>query len=355
MLLLSTLGLGIANYLKNQRQQLSDSELKSGITSNSSLVSKTLARDIKQAVALKPSCDDTSGVAADCDQIVVRGGITPLPSLDRDGVSALNFYGVPGNIGDAPNTLADNDAVRILLFDFEEEFDCPLDIEEEDNPDPAVRSIYLDSTCQAAITNSNQGVGQLYIIVGLIGNTMYSNLFQVTGHNANVDNYEIQYSTQAGANDFNQTPNLSASGFPNGARIFPVKLVEYALHSDDNTLYRREISPQDGDMSGVGAWVAVQEDIENLQFWPLSIAANTGSVIEHQRSMQFSGITTPDDPGNDGIEDIRGISPRFVMRSGTEYSSEAIEIDNPITSAVESDGFDRKEVKFYVSLINFRE
>ena len=86
----------------------------------------------------------------------------------------------------------------------------------------------------------------------------------------------------------------------------------------------------------------IENDVENLQFYPVTLL--TTGALEHQRTMQFTGVT----PNND-ISDIRGVSPRYIIKSRQADPSKRTYV-NSITSA--SDSYPRREMKFYVNLKN---
>lgn len=176
---------------------------------------------------------------------------------------------------------------------------------------------------------------------------MYSNVFQITAltdlGGASTSPDQLQVDAQSSSSIFNQSGGLALSGFSSAARIFPIKLVEWAVQPGEG-LYRREIIPTQSSLNGYGQWNLVQADVEGIQFFP--ITATTTSIVEHERTMQFTS-----DSSNNGIEDIVGVSVRMVVKA-QKPATDGTLYDNPLTAAVENDPYPRQEQKFFVDMQN---
>jgi prepilin-type N-terminal cleavage/methylation domain-containing protein len=344
LLLVSSLGLLLTNYFRKSSQNMASSERTGILEDDSLLTSKFLTEEIMQSVFLNPSCTDNpmdATVTLDCDDVVARAGVTPLPGVSKEDVDSMVDFETPANIDDPSNSLTDdNDAIRLVQFDTDAE--CPLDRSIPNNPSNTLERLWVNPTACA-----NELVeGRLYVLMETVGGVVYSNLFQIT---------DIQPSTAAPnqvdissvSSPFNHVGGLGIAGYSNVARIYSVKLVEFAVSSVDEGLWRREIRPDDSDLSGYQDWTLLQAKVENLQFFPMTLTA-AGPIV-HDRTMAFTTNVL-----NDGLEDIRGVSPRVVLKSdrqdptGTTY-------DNPITAGVtETDAFPRKELNFHISIVNAR-
>lgn len=337
MLVLSALGLGVASYLKKQNIVLTTSSQSGALDKQMNIVAQAIRDEIRQAVYLNPACADIySGATINCSNLEVRGGITPLPGASRQTVDGFNDLAPPSNL-ESSNFSFESDAIRIVQFNLSNEFDCALDRDVADNPSSSDEELTVSSDCTDKLS-----VGQIYILVEEINSVIYSNVFQATAINTTTNVVSIA----SDGNLYNQLGGLGVSGFSNEARIFPIKIVELAIDSADGGLYKREITPDDSDLDGYQSWVKLFPNVESLQFFPLT--STTGGAIEHARGMAFTV-----DEDNDGIEDIRGVSPWFVLKSGTASLDANVNVDNPITSSVESDKYARENRKFFVSMYNY--
>lgn len=344
LLLVSSLGLGISIYLQRSSQSLRTSEEGGDIEQSSLLLSRMLSSDIRQAVYLNPSCVGnaaTDEVSTNCADIPFRGGIVPLPGLNMESLSSLANVQLPPTLeANASSLTSPQDGLRILLFDFDQDFHCPLDRTLAVNPEPTQQRLFVPTTC------NQLEVGGLYVIVEEHGSLSFSNLLQVTALSVGGTNIEVEHSN-AGANLYNQVGSLVNSGFTRNARLYPVFVVEYALDEQQNTgLYRREIRPHPGDLSGFGEWQPVDALVESIQFTYVSVLSN-GTAQTHLRTMQFTA-----DVGNNGVEDIRGVQPRIIFRS--QRSTEGGQLfANPMIPGSPQDSFPRKDHNFFVALQNF--
>jgi len=342
LLLVSTLTLLMTNFFKKSSGNLSESERANVLESEALLTTKFLNDEIRQAVYLNPSCVGNPMVAANttlaCAGVIIRGGIVPLPGMTQEDVTALTDFTTPANIAAAAATLTeDNDSIRLVLFD--EDVDCSLDRSIVSNPSDSLERFWVNSTACA----NELVLGQLYVMMETVGAEVYSNLFQITA----IDNVAApsQIDITSTASLFNSVGGLGIAGYSNNARIYSVKLVEYAVSSASQGLWRREIKPTGAGLSGTGSWVALQSRVEGLQFMPLTVT--TAGPISHTRTMQFTA-----DNRNDGLEDIRGVSPRVVLKSDRAEPTTVV-YDNPITtSVVEDDHYARREINFFISMFN---
>lgn len=359
LLLVSAMGLGISNYLSKNTKNLSSSDTLRELDQDVRLVNRQLTEDIRQAVFINPSCLGnalSSSTSINCSSIIIRGGVTPLPATNKSDLNVNSDFSLPSNLEvDVDNLTKETDAVRLALFDFDDQFDCALYKDESVqpiNPSQSTEELYLDSDCVSKIS-----AGKIYIIVepSSDNSTVYSNVFQITSITDSSGYLTVE--TSSISNKYNQAGGLGLSGFTSQSRIFPIKLVEYAVDQTNLGLYRREISPTSQDMTGLGSWKVVNSKVEGIHFHPITVTS--AGATEHNRSMILGAdidgngtIDITDPENNDGIEDIRGLSPRLVLRSSSETNSE-IGTDNPMTSAVESDNYGRRELKFFAGLKNF--
>jgi len=340
MLIASLLVLGATKYFKSQATALQDSDADRQIDQEADLVAKRLSQIIQDAVFVNPPCDGNPASSASvlsCSVVKIRGGIVPLPGSEASDVMALNSFALPSNLTISPSELTKtNDALRVVKFDFDgAPFDCSLDRSVETNPSVDQEKLWVETSCASKLTRN-----KLYVIAEQFSGVAYASVFQIT----NISGNEV--STSSSGNLFNQTGGLGRSGFTRAARLFPVRLEEYALDASALTVVKREISPGGVDQSGVGAWSSYVTGVETIQFWPVTIAS-TGS-FQHQRTMSFSA-----DPANNGVEDIRGVIPWFVLKGLVELTDSSKSSDNPFTSVVESDGVRRSERRFFVRMDNF--
>lgn len=342
LLLVSSLGLLLTNYLRNSSRNMASADRSGELRDQTLITNKLVSDDLIQAVYLNPSCADNPARATatlDCDEVIIKGGITPFPGYSQEDMDLLVDFQVPSNLEDDPGLLTDdNDAIRVVLF--HENIDCPLDTTTANNPSDSSEKLWVDS---AACANEIKP-GQLYMILETVDSVVYSNVFQVTAVDDETTPNEIDISSSTSI--FNPTGGLGIAGYSNRARLYSVKLVELAVSSVDEGLFRREVVPTASDLTGFTAWVQIQPLVENLQFFPLTLT--TAGAVTHTRTMQFDS-----DENNDGLEDIRGVSPRVVLKSSRSDPSGTL-FDNPITSVSEDDPFPRAELNFYVSMFNFR-
>lgn len=359
LLLVSAMGLGISNYLSKNTKNLSSSDTLRELDQDIRLVNRQLTEDIRQAVFINPSCLGnalSASTSINCSSIIIRGGVTPLPATNKYDLNTNSDFSLPSNLEDDVAQLTkETDAARLALFDFDDQFDCALYKDESVqpiNPSQSAEELYLDSDCLSKVST-----GKIYIIVepSPDNSTIYSNAFQITAITESSGYLTVE--TDSTANKYNQIGGLGLSGFTSQSRIFPIKLVEYAVDQTNLGLYRREISPTSQDLTGLGSWKVVNAKVEGIHFHPITVTS--AGATEHNRSMILGAdidgngtIDITDPENNNGIEDIRGLSPRLVLRSTNETNSE-VGTDNPMTSAVESDHYGRRELKFFAGLKNF--
>jgi len=214
------------------------------------------------------------------------------------------------------------------------------------NPSTILEKLWVDGDCYSYL-----GVGKLYMIVEEASSTVYSNVFQITAmtplpNAGSPDDIEIEIAS-TNSNLFNQVGGLGISGYDDDARIYPIKMIEYSVPGGSSVgLYRRLITPDASNFVGKQSWTLVDPNVETLRFYPLTVT--TTGAIEHQRTMQLTV-----DTDNDGVEDIRGVSYRYVVRSKTEAVSKNVVQDNPMTATVETDHYARREVKQFVQMKNY--
>jgi len=130
LLLVSALGLGIANYMKKNNEVLSSDTTIQEVNGDVNTLNLQLSRDLEQVAYINPSCNDhpmNSSTAIDCSSILIRGGIIPLPGTTKDDVTAMIDFNLPSNYDSAENTLTkDDDSIRISVFNFTDNFNCSL-------------------------------------------------------------------------------------------------------------------------------------------------------------------------------------------------------------------------------------
>ena len=352
-LLIAALGMGVTSYLKKSKSTMVTGDINDTVRNSSSFVQKLLTSDLQQVVYLNPSCDtnQASSVATTlCSNVKVRGGITPLPGLDKTGVNALTSFGLPGNITASTASLSNsNDGIRLLEFNFANTFTCRLNPRHSGvNPSQTsgtgsgAERMWAHPQCAG-----NLSVGGLYVLMQEFSSVVYSNVFQITAMSTVTladTTTELQIDAQSTSNSFNQPGGLGLSGYTNEARIYPVKFVEWT--ADSTGLWKRDITPTSTNMTGYQSWVKIQGDVEGIQFYPLTVP--TAGPVEHQRTMQYTS-----DTANNGIEDIRGVSPRFVIKSNRATQEIGKTYTNPLLSSPTADAYPRKETKFFVNLKNY--
>jgi hypothetical protein len=350
ILLTSALGIGITSYMKKNQSGMRSADLNDEIRSSGEYLRKKLMDDLQPLVFVNPSCatnlpTGATNITVPCSDIKIRGGITPLPGALKADVEAMSDFAVPGNLTASVSSLTNSsDAIRLVQYDFTNAVNCRISRTHAGGPNPsttAERMWFPVSSC-----NSILQVGKLYALIENISpttnaTTAFANIFQVT--DKSTVSGEIQIDAVSSGNRFNQVGGLGLSGFSNQARVFPVKMVEWAAAPDG--IYRREIIPSSSDMIGFQPWVKIQSNVEGIIFKPLT---NTSAgPIEHNRTMNFNS-----EASNDGIEDILGVSPFFVIKSARATQEAGQVFDNPLTAAVENDAFPRMPMKFFVSMRN---
>jgi hypothetical protein len=339
-LILSALSLGLSRYLRSQGQSLSQSEVDREIDQEADLVSKKLARIFQDAAFINPPCVDNPINAASvisCAAIKVRGGIVPLPGHEWSDVDPINNVLLPANLTGDPTELERlNDAVRVVKYNFEgEQFNCSLDKTIEVNPSISEEKLWVNSECLPLLRRNH-----LYLIVEQFSGVAYSAAFQISEISGN------QISISSMNSSFNQVGGLGLGGFTSAARIFPIKLAEYALKADEQSILSREISPTESSRFGQGSWEIYLTGVESLQLWPVTILPDAS--IQHQRTMAFTA-----EAANNGVEDIRGVLPWFVLKSSRKLQSASNLTDNPFTADAETDGLIRVQRRFFVKMDNF--
>jgi len=130
LLIMSSLGLGVANFMRRSTANLKSGSISDEMQTRATLVNKLLKNDISQAVYLNVSCagNPANGSATvSCSDIKVRGGITPLPGMNKDDVNGLSGFGLPANLTANSSSLPEiNDGIRILQFDLSSSYNCRL-------------------------------------------------------------------------------------------------------------------------------------------------------------------------------------------------------------------------------------
>ncbi|MBN8555779.1 MAG: hypothetical protein J0L93_10070 [Deltaproteobacteria bacterium] len=359
LLLVSAFGLGIAGYMKKTNTTLRGADITDDLRTSLGLTQKRLMDDIKQTAKVYPSCSSnqaSSAATAACTDLKIRGAFVPLPGTDKADVDAMTGFALPSNLSDSNSTLSKStDSIILAQYDFSQTFDCRLNSSHTGGSNPSTTS----GTSTGAerlwaswdACHNKLSVGKLYVLLETFTasgvSTSFGNVFQITSltdAGTRPSTNDIQIDAASTNNLFNQQGGLGLSGFTSNARIYPIKLVEWTVASTGG-LYRREIKPSSGDLSGYQAWVQVQANVEGIQFYPLTIT--TTSAVEHQRTMQFTS-----NANNNGVEDIRGISPWVVLKSN-KASQDGTTYDNPQTASSENDAYPRKNAKFFVQMRNF--
>lgn len=359
-LIMSSLGMGFTSYMKKQNAELRKSDLRDGIRTSGGLAQKILMDDIKQSVFLNPSCSTnqaSSAATTACTNIQIRGGVTPLPGVSKESVNSMTSFGLPSNLNDSSASLSfSSDAIRLVMYDYSSTWGCKLNPRHSgSNPSTSLQRLWLQrSACLDASNNIRVAQGKLYIIVQSFGSSSpltYSNIFQITSAPLDQGSVldDIQIDISSTSNLYNQSGALGTSGFTGEARIFPVKLVEWAVSSSGG-LYRREVKPTAADTTGFQSWTAMQKNVEGVQF--SYVTASPTSTWTHNRTLTWTADTSNGVSINNGIEDIRGITPWIVMKSD-KPTPDATTDDNPLTAEVESDGYSRRDSKFFVDFRNF--
>lgn len=338
--LVSSLALGLSIYMKRSGLELRSSDLSENLRAQIDQAQNQLKNDIRQIVYINPSCDENApadrAVSTACSEIIIKAGFTPYPGESRQAMNARFDLEVSDRTDVAATELSFmSDAARLVLFDFEETYFCRLDENVVLNPSPDD-----DYAMTASSDCPELQLGGLYVIMEDMGNQIFSNLFQITALSGGGGSpYVI---TAAFEGIFNQSAPLGASGFTNQAQIFPVYLVELAVATDGG-LYRRELRPHASDFDGYGNWALVNSLVEALQFSFVTLP-ETG-VKNYVRTLDFSGSDL-----DQQLSDLRGLSTHIVLKSEKSHPKQTGS-DNPLTAAIENDGYARKDSHLY---INFR-
>lgn len=356
LLIITLVGLSYTNYMKKNQTTIRQSDMEVALNNEAGLIEKLLNQDLSQVARVNPSCADnplTTGTSTACSDIKIKSGYVPLPGTTKTAVNALTDFSLPTNLeADTASLTTDSDGLRIISFDFSTTMNCRLNNFRSTNPSQTAGSTAgaerlwpLRSGCE-----TNLAVGGLYLLMeqsSSTGNPVFSNIFQITamsdlgGGATSVDQLQVDVASEN--NLFNQIGGLGLSGFSNAARIFPVKMIEWVLEPGVG-LYRREIKPSSTNTSGYGTWKLVSDLVETAQFYPVTVS--TAASSEHQRTMQFSA-----DSSHNGVEDIRGVTARLILKSKQRNTS-GVTYDNPITATDENDNYPRQEVRFYVDFKN---
>lgn len=353
LLIVSFLAIASTNFLRSSSIRLADEQKISQNSESSILLQKKLMDDLKNIVSLNPACADnppSTFISGACSELKVIAGITPLPASSREDLDELTDF-LPSESVEAGASLSKStDAIRLLLYDFTGSFNCKLNPRHTSTPNPS-RSIgtglgderlWAHPQCASLLQ-----VGSVYILTEEIEGIVFSNLFQITAMstvNLPDSTQEIQIDTRSSSSLWNQRFGLGAYGYSSAARIYPVKIVEWAV-SDSGGLWRREIRPSATDLTGKLAWNLVAEDIESMQFYYLT--GSGSSFLTHHRQLSFNS-----DVDHNGTEDIRGLTPHLVIKGREATNSANAIFDNPHTETVENDRYPRSELSFFASIIN---
>lgn len=362
---MSSLGMGFATYMKKQNVQMRGTDISEDLRNAGMLTQKKLSEDIKQAAFLYPSCDvnqASSAATTACSSLKIRSDITPIPAATKEDLDALTDFTLSADLSTATGSLTKaTDALRLAVFNYSGTYNCKLNAKHV-GANPSTTSgtsagaerLFLERDA----CNGKVAVGSLFMIVQSFGTTSirtYANVFQITaltnlGTVPGASNYETQVDALSTNNIYNQPGGLGLSGFTSEARIYPIKLVEWAV-GNTGGLYRREIIPSSGDLTGKQAWSLMQSSVEGVQFGYVT-ASTTQSWI-HNRTMAFTNDADANGVrNNNGLEDIRGVTPWFVIKS-SRSAQDGKTYDNPLTASVEADAFARKDFKFFVEVRNF--
>lgn len=350
--LLSAVAIYATRFLKQNNSTLSESDSFQELRTSYERIRGKIDADLKQAVALNPSCDDNQADAfldGDCEELLVRGGVTPLPDADKDAISAMSSFAPPANLSDDPaGFTGSNDGIRILQYDFTGTFNCRLNPRHTAtaNPSTSENALFAHPQCSSLLE-----VGGAYIISEEIGGVVFSNVFQITAMSTSTlidgtSDIRVEFSAGLG-NRWNQPDSLGEAGYSTLARIYPVKLVEYAIDADNGGLYRREFTPSSGDFVGATDWALVEPNVESLQLTYILGNSTSGTAVS-QRGIIFGA-----DDWQDGLEDVFGVTPRLIMKSNHHSNNpDSVQTDNPLTASVEADQLFRQDLSFYAPLRN---
>ncbi len=355
ILILSFIGIKASQFLKKNQAVLQSTEKQNALMNLSQSVVGRFKSEIEQSVSLFPSCEDNAAsglISGDCSALEVRAGITPLPGLYREDVDNLDDFLPTNDLTSNPSTLInDSDAVRLVLYNFTGSFNCKLNPRHTASANPSQTSgvgvgaqrLWAHPQCADVLE-----VGKLYILTEEINDVIYSNIFQVTALSTLVlgdSTTEIQVDHTSSQSPYNQPGGLGLAGFTSEARIYPVKLVEWAVDGAEGGLYRREFNPDSNDLTGEGEWEVIDPAVEDMQLAYTTQTLTGGSL--HLRTVTWTA-----DDDNNGLEDLVGINPHLVFRSSVEDSTKAGTYDNPLSEAVEADSFPRQESHFLAVVRN---
>ncbi|PIR22177.1 MAG: hypothetical protein COV44_09165 [Deltaproteobacteria bacterium CG11_big_fil_rev_8_21_14_0_20_45_16] len=362
--LISFLGLEIAQYLKRQQATMLASEATEANLQRSEIVKRLFNEDLKNAVYIQPSCVEKPGPNRDvdrpCADVKIPSGFMIYPGAGYSDLNEATDLLAPANLeANVEDLTYASDAIRFALYDFEGSFNCTLSKEQSVNPSVTdevggeAERLWAGPECEDLIQD-----GQLYALVEMFDEDPYSytaddylqytNVFQATDVVVD-EGVEVQIDALSTDNLFNQPGGLGLSGYSNYARIYPIKLVEWAF--DDGSgehakgLYRREIIPTAADPEGYQDWQLIDATVDGVQFYPVTLSSS--GFVQHNRTMTFDGA----DEANDGMEDIRGVTARIVFKS-TRSRTDGSTYDNPLTDTVEADAYPRLDTSFYVGFQN---
>lgn len=353
VLLASLLSLMGINFLKANSSRLADEQVSNQSSEGLALLQKQMLADFRNLVALNPACDDnapTTFISGDCSDLKVRGAITPLPGASKEDLDNLDNFLPNSNATTQQSISKAVDAVRLVTYDFDGSFNCKLNPRHKSTPNPS-QSLSTASGDERLWAHPQCGnllqVGRIYIVSEEIDGVTFSNVFQVTALatvNLSDATQEIQVDARSSTSAWNQRFGLGAAGYSASARIYPIKLVEWAV-GDSGGLWRREISPAGEQLIGKGEWQLMSDQVEGLQFYFLT--GGNSSFVSHHRKMSFSSDTR-----NNGFEDIRGLTPHIVIKSTQSSKSANRVYDNPHTAEEETDSYPRQELSFFATIIN---
>jgi hypothetical protein len=365
-LLVSALGLGISSYLRKSSTTLRDNDLSETNRQKLQLIQKQLREELQQAVFLNPSCTENPApnrpVSTTCSSLKVRGGVMPFPGADLDDLENAADMSPPLNLTVTASSLTGpSDGLRIVSYGFQGSFNCPLNRARAVNPSSTAgqavgaERLWADLSCAPVLE-----VGGLYVLTEVFDTNLasgaatelipYSNLFQITA--LTVSGSEVQVDLASVDNRFNQIGGLGLSGFTNSARIYPVRIIEWAVTEGNSSmeagLYRRELAPSAANMSGDANWTLVDPNVEGVHFSYTTVTPT--SVQEYTRTLNGIG-SSPVSTFDDGVEDIVGVAPRVVIRSPIPRNDGQL-YSNPLVADSTPDSHPRVESKFTVELRN---
>jgi len=356
LMIVTTLSMGMTKYLKANQSNLRSGDLAGEVRTSTQVVHRRLTDDFKQIAKVNPSCtgNPASGVTVTtlCTDIKVGGPIIPLPGYNKGDVTSLSNMSTISNLTAASASLTNgNDAIRVVLYDFTGSMNCRLNSAHVGaNPSTTAGSALGAERMWARYTecNGKLNTNGLYILEQAFGSSpnmvVYSNLFQITA--LTVQGSEIQIDLQSSQSIFNQVGGMGLSGYSGTARIFPVKMVEWAVDPGPPAtgLWRREIKPATGNANGYQSWVQVEDDVEGIQFDPVTI--NSTAVTVYHRTMAAAYGTSLS-----SLQTLHGLNPHFVIKARRQ-ATDATLYSNPLVTSSTTDHYPRKEMYFYVNVSN---